>query len=180
CVSRDCGRSSEWASDVFKIANLYGVDREQNYLAARLVRDGKPHYVVIYTVMRGNQRVYAQVDVLATEAAGTPNGGPSVPRPLIPWRDGDFTVSLPQALGAFVQAATEAPEKQVWVVVHTADDSVAGAMQRGQSMGERIKLWLGSRGIAAGRVQVLAVGPLAPSHDAPIPAERIELFLTMP
>src|SRR5690606_4135111 len=56
---RGWGGSSEWASDVFGMANLYGVEREQSCLAASLVVDGKHYHIALYTIMRGNQRVYA-------------------------------------------------------------------------------------------------------------------------
>src|SRR5690606_42021792 len=96
CSSRDCGRSSEWATDVFGIANLYGVEREQNYLAARLVADDKQHYVALYTIMRGNQRVYAHLHVIEPDADGQAPSGPSTsPGVMLPIPGDDLAAHCP-------------------------------------------------------------------------------------
>ncbi|MCK5893988.1 MAG: DUF4892 domain-containing protein [Endozoicomonadaceae bacterium] len=69
CENRHCGRSNLWANTVFEEANLYGLDKEQFYsLSARQV-DGKTEYYVLYTVRRGNRRVYAMVDRLTVNAS---------------------------------------------------------------------------------------------------------------
>jgi len=178
CSSRDCGRSSEWATDVFGIANLYGVEREQNYLAARLVRDGKQYYIALYTIMRGNQRVYAHLDVIKTgeadEAAADPARTPGV---VLPIRDSDFAVSFPETLRDFVERARKVPEQAVWIVLHTNGSSFTEATQRSEPFGNRLKLWLVSRGIAEQRIRTLSVGPLASAHNPAVPRERAELFL---
>ncbi len=177
CSSRDCGRSSEWATEVFRISNLYGVDREQNYLAARLEREGQLYYVALYTIMRGNQRVYAHLEVLAPDAS--PDGGAdaSMLRPVIPLRGDDFGVPLPQALADFLPQAQAQAEKLVWVVVHTSGTSVREAQARGDRIARRVELWLVSRGLENARIQTLAVGPLAPPHDPAVALERIEFLL---
>lgn len=185
CSSRDCGRSSEWATDVFRIANLYGLDREQNYLVAALERDGRPYHVVLYTVLRGNQRVYAHLEVLAGAggegSAQAPTGVTStVARATIPLRNDEFTLSLPETLADFVARAQQEKERQIWIVVHTEGESLAEARSRGQSIGERVRLWLQSRGLSESRIQILALGPLAPAHDPAIPPERVEVYLVTP
>ncbi len=178
CSSRDCGRSSEWATDVFGIANLYGVEREQNYLAASLVVDGKQYYIALYTIMRGNQRVYAHLDILKTGEAGeTVSGGATASGVVLPIRGSDFAVSLPDTLRDFVEQARKAPEQNVWIVLHTNGESLTEATQRSEPFGNRLKLWLVSRGIAEQRIRTLSVGPLAPAHHPAVPRERAELHL---
>ncbi|MCZ6620099.1 MAG: DUF4892 domain-containing protein [Gammaproteobacteria bacterium] len=60
CEGRDCGRSNQWANDVFKVAFLYGPDENQHYLAAN--HDG--HLVSVYIIERGNKRIYAHLEVM--------------------------------------------------------------------------------------------------------------------
>jgi len=64
CEGRDCGRSNQWANDVFKIAFLYGPDVNQYYLAAN--HDG--HLVSVYIIERGNKRIYAHLEVMKPDS----------------------------------------------------------------------------------------------------------------
>jgi hypothetical protein len=66
CQSRDCGESNTWANNHFKILQLYGLDQYQHYGAYKLTLPGTQGvYVTIYAVLRGNKRVYVQLEVLA-------------------------------------------------------------------------------------------------------------------
>jgi len=61
CERRNCGESNNWANDHFGIKRLYGNDGFQFYGVYQL----KPEtYVTIYSVRRGNRRIYAQLEVL--------------------------------------------------------------------------------------------------------------------
>ena len=61
CKSRQCGSSHQWANQVFGVSRLYGVDRTQSYIAVKLGGD----YIAVYSVKRGNKRVYLQLDILS-------------------------------------------------------------------------------------------------------------------
>lgn len=62
CEARNCGRSNNWANQVFDNRILYGRDRDQRYLAARITQGGESYLVDVYVVRRGNQRLYARVE----------------------------------------------------------------------------------------------------------------------
>lgn len=67
CEARNCGSSNAWANEQFNEKQLYGLDGEQSYAAYELVDEaGLLHYVAIYTVIRGNKRVYAHTEWLQT------------------------------------------------------------------------------------------------------------------
>lgn len=69
CQARDCGRSNQWANQIFKQAILYGPDANQFYLVAQL-RDGDQSRVLsVYVIQRGNKRTYAHVVELRPEEA---------------------------------------------------------------------------------------------------------------
>ena len=71
CESRDCGNSSVWANSHFNVRQLYGLDRFQFYgvYQLRFGADSQIHYVTLYTVRRGNNRIYAHIDIFLPDAA---------------------------------------------------------------------------------------------------------------
>jgi hypothetical protein len=60
CTGRDCGRSNEWANQIFGKALLYGPDGNQAYMA----REWQGRLISVYVIERGNRRVYAHLQVL--------------------------------------------------------------------------------------------------------------------
>lgn len=65
CRGRGCGSSYQWSSQVFGVRELYGDDETQYYDALELMHDESHYVAAIYTVRRGNGRVYSHVDLLA-------------------------------------------------------------------------------------------------------------------
>lgn len=63
CDRFNCGDSNFWANNIFDIARLYGLNKEQAYYLGRKSENGKDIYYLTYTVKRGNKREYALVDV---------------------------------------------------------------------------------------------------------------------
>ena len=62
CMGRQCGESNNWANDHFGVKQLYGTNTSQ---ALSVYRIGLEAYVTIYTVRRGNRRLYTQLEVLS-------------------------------------------------------------------------------------------------------------------
>ena len=67
CRGADCGRSTVWANDVLGIPVLAAPINSQFYLAARVPGDAT-RLLAVYVVQRGNRRIYAHVEWLATDA----------------------------------------------------------------------------------------------------------------
>jgi len=68
CTARSCGESNNWANDHFAIKQLYGTNTSQHYAVFRVPVSPSfdhLHYITIYTVRRGNRRLYTQLDVLS-------------------------------------------------------------------------------------------------------------------
>ncbi|RDH44467.1 DUF4892 domain-containing protein [Zooshikella ganghwensis] len=63
CEERRCGSSNLWANQVFEVAKLYGPDREQYYQVAKYFEQQQLYYIALYTIRRGNRRVYAMVEI---------------------------------------------------------------------------------------------------------------------
>ncbi len=71
CQSRDCGESNSWANNHFNVYQLYGLDQYQYYGAYELSLPEETVYVTLYAVLRGNKRVYVQLEVLSSDGAET-------------------------------------------------------------------------------------------------------------
>jgi hypothetical protein len=66
CSSRACGESNNWANDHFEVKQLYGTNAAQYYATFLLESvNNTKHYITIYTVRRGNRRLYTQLEVLS-------------------------------------------------------------------------------------------------------------------
>jgi hypothetical protein len=62
CAGRQCGESNNWANDHFGVKQLYGTNASQFFSVYRI---NLKAYVTIYTVRRGNRRLYTQLEVLS-------------------------------------------------------------------------------------------------------------------
>ena len=122
CSGRDCGRSSEWANALFGSSLLYGPDARQAYAA--WVRDGK--LIAVYSIERGNRRVYSHLRVITPRDGESPDVATIVALQLRAQRwavipglkpavDGTLT---PQALAPMAKLARALGPEPIWVVCH--------------------------------------------------------------
>jgi hypothetical protein len=177
CDGRDCGDSNQWANAQFKIARLYGIDREQFYRALHFERQGQSHYLAFYTVKRGNKRVYAQLDLIQTGAAVT--AGSSATSSLVTRLVYPDSSHLRQAdVDQLKTLLRDEPKLQLLLVGHSQQgQTLSEQQQHAQQLIEQLKRRLIEGGVAAERIQQRSLGGLAPSHDAKLPGERVELLL---
>ncbi|PJE78383.1 hypothetical protein CI610_02688 [invertebrate metagenome] len=69
CVRFSCGESSYWANEVFNESQLFGLNKEQNYYIGESDENGQTIYYIVYTIKRGNHRVYALIDQFYVDKA---------------------------------------------------------------------------------------------------------------
>jgi len=67
CEQRACGESNNWANEHFQIKQLYGLNESQYYGVFTFTHANSQHYATIYSVRRGNRRLYVQLDIIAAE-----------------------------------------------------------------------------------------------------------------
>lgn len=68
CRGRECGDSNSWAINHFNILQLYGLDQHQYYGAYELASSELAGvYATVYSVLRGNKRVYLHVEILVSD-----------------------------------------------------------------------------------------------------------------
>lgn len=194
CQGLDCGRSTAWANDVFRVKELVAPDSAQFYLAVA----GEDAVAAIYIVQRGNRRVYAHVDFaqgdgIGARALGGAAGGhvedaerstaDSVGEALRSQRYAVLPGAAPDDAGRLGRAALEALdaaapelaglETAVYVVCHVDQDGDAEtAIARSAQCAKQAALRLRAAGVEAAP---FGAGPLLPRPDAP--PRRLELVL---
>lgn len=153
CQGRECGSSNYWANDVFGFSKLYGVERSQYYLAARL----PGVTVVIYIIERGNRRLYAHIDLIETDTAARMTatikneGFVELSVNVLP--DIDLLEKLIEQLKQHT--------RDIALVIHHRGDTLAAANALGLSKAEEVRQVLSARKISG--IEVVSVGALSPS-----------------
>lgn len=187
CSSRECGSSNDWANSVFKVSTLYGVDREQHYIAGRRDLNGQTDYVSVYITERGTGRIYVYVSHYQVTAAPVATKG--VKRSLFEqlletgWvrlpvtADGEFEEG---AFGQLQQLAgqLEKSDKTFWLVAHHyGKQSHEVLQQRSQQAAAKLQRSLQEFGLSAGKLELKGLGALAPTKDSVAYGGRIELIV---
>lgn len=181
CKSRDCGTSNSWANNHFKNQLLYGLDQFQQYGAYEVTTaDEKPFYVALYTVQRGNKRVYLQLDVLHVDKiielgiASSPesiitsletNGYYVFPDLVAEDAQGSTNIQIKQAhLQALVDVLTQQTDWKLALVGHDYAPAPLAQQQKDSLLyAEQLKAALQEKGIVAARITTYGIGSLAPA-----------------
>jgi len=150
CEGRACGSSHQWANNVFRYSKLYGVERSQHY-AAFLFNNTA---VALYSVQRGNKRVFLHLDLL--EQARPDLVKQLQSKGYVRWpaeQEGS------EALIDYLLKQTD----EVWLVGHQQKSGDAQSLlNNSEQLAQAVADKLREGGIAADRLQVFGVGALAP------------------
>ncbi|MCW8885688.1 MAG: DUF4892 domain-containing protein [Motiliproteus sp.] len=183
CEGRSCGSSNAWANSQFGIAKLYGIDREQYY---RVVRLEGPSAVtlVLYSVRRGNKRVYMHLDVIREKSAVNLQSADQMlglllegQRLAIAAREWPEPL-LENTATAIKGLLRERPLSTVWLVGHLAKEGPVVRLQNDADvLLKSLKSELVDRGVDEHRLKLFSVGPLAPVYDDAVSDSRVELIV---
>lgn len=193
CQARNCGASNTWANNHFKIIQLYGLDQYQHYAVFEVLTDSPTaYYVSIYSVRRGNKRVYVQVDILHSdkERAGifatNPNTLASILETerfyifpgLVSDQNGQAQLQInPEHVDTLVRVLKRESHWQIGLVGHDYHASdLAGQQEHSRLYAEQLKAALVVQGITADRLMVFGLGSLAPAGRGDLSA-RVEVVL---
>jgi hypothetical protein len=184
CAGRGCGASTYWAHDVFGIADLYGRDSSQHYVAVPRNTEEGPAVVMLYVSERGTREVFAHIReiLLVGGEAGQSRGtalsaglqAVGVARlPKHPFdADGELAPDSGPTLKAMEQALAALPaNEEVWIVVHMAGDPQT-MIEASTARARRLRDALEAPDI---RLRAFGAGPLAPSilEDADVRVEMV-------
>lgn len=186
CASRDCGRSSSWAQNIFNNSKLYGEDASQFYLSALIQKAEAQWLVSVYAVERGNRRVYAHVETLALN---TPLSSEMVPTSLLDSKqvfvfsfDLNGVVSITPKLAdinQIIDLYRADTETSIYIVGHLQEGytSTENAIQRSEEAAEQVASLLKKRGVNGSRLTVIGVGPLAAYGKGEHSGNRVEVVV---
>jgi hypothetical protein len=174
CASRNCGSSSSWANERFKVSQLYGLDPQQLFSAFEVpgaaAQDN--YYVVIYAVTRGNRRSYVQYEQILSAASVAVAASPAAIAEALqtgrsyrlpPQYDADGRVLVAaEQVQSLAEALRLQPGLRVVLVGHNFDAvPLTEQRQRAEAAARELRAQL-EAGMAGERVQVQGIGSLAP------------------
>jgi hypothetical protein len=188
CAGRACGRSNDWANQVFGQAVLYGPDRNQRYVA----REWQGRLVSLYVIERGSQRVYAHLRFIepAGELAIQPNAllarrlrerGWAAVEAVLPDADGGFSEADGAVLGSLVGELADFAGQELYLVCHLyGDDSVEALLAASRRCAETGIGLIVAGTDAGGEIEApslvpFGAGPLLPR--VVVGTSRLELVL---
>lgn len=184
CAARDCGKSTAWANSVFNEATLYGPDANQYYLAARRGAGAGERLAAVYVIERGNHRVYAHVELLATDA---PSGlgedgffealerdGAAELEEVVPNVDGELSVGAAEALRVTREHLNGSNAHGLYVVCHVyGERPPQELLEASRRCAEAARLGLDPDGTL--ELVAFGAGPFAPGRGEA--RNRVELVL---
>ncbi len=188
CQGRDCGRSNDWANQIFQQAILYGLDRTQQYAAW----EWQGRLASLYAVERGNGRVYARLQVLdpqdgtglsANALLGNRLGesGWAIVDGVVPQRDGSFRQTARATLAALAPALEAFSGQDVYLVCHLGGtgpvEALLSASRRCAESAVQLIVAAAARGESAAlpTLHGFGAGPLLPRPGSPV--SRVELVV---
>jgi outer membrane protein OmpA-like peptidoglycan-associated protein len=186
CASRDCGRSSSWAEGVYRNSKLYGKDATQFYFAAAVQSNGEQWLVTVYTVERGNRRVYAHIETLKVNAPLESGGFQDlfVEQPSLFIFSFDFkkTIQLnvdSAEIKKIIDQVEGSPSSSVYIVGHMSQgyESTVDALKQSLNAAEQLSIVLQKRGVAVEKISTLGVGPLIPVNQGIRTGNRVEVIV---
>ncbi|MCP4598216.1 DUF4892 domain-containing protein [Neptuniibacter sp.] len=156
CSGRDCGSSNQWANSIFRYFRLYGVDKTQSFASYQLNNT----YFSLYSVKRGNKRVYLRVDALASQVEEATDKLPNVSGVEIQETDNDIQM--------IINYLESSPSASIWLA---AFDLAAGSrseqLKRSETRLTEFKSVLIDAGVAVSRINVHPVGSFVPPGALP-------------
>ena len=182
CSGRDCGRSNEWANQIFGRAILYGPDDNQQYLAW----EWQGRLISVYVILRGNNRVYANVQVVepAREsdidagllaASRLTAQGWTVIDGIIPAPDGRLPAGAEQVFAALAPSLAAIADGDFYLVCHLYGAGPPGELVAAAERCAAEGIELLNAAVPDIRVQPFGAGPFMPRGANPAP--RLELVV---
>jgi hypothetical protein len=188
CEGPGCGRSADWANQIFGQSILYGPDRNQRYTAL----EWRGRLVSLYVIERGNKRVYAHLrffereddldgDPHALAARRLTERGWIVVEGVEPGADGAIGASARSALMDLGARLDGLAGERVYLVCHLygafGTDALLAASRRCAEEAARIMAEAaeGTEGGQGPEVEPFGAGPLLPRPGPP--GSRLELVL---
>ncbi|MBN1008765.1 DUF4892 domain-containing protein [Amphritea pacifica] len=157
CSSRQCGSSNQWANNYFEVAELYGLDRTQFFLSA----SAGNLQLALYTVKRGNRRVYIHLDLIEPLKQTAETLAADLQQQGFSW------LSDAEQLEPLIDFMSSNPQQKILIASYNRSEGVATAelLELSYNASSEVKDLLVEAGIDAGRIDSIGVGPALPVID---------------
>ncbi len=188
CEGMACGSSNAWANERFGVDQLYGLDLTQRYQVWQVSYHGVNYFAAVYLVQRGNKRVYFQLDMLRpndqslsfapSEAviASTFYRDKQIEVGGLSFEQGNIVIDR-NYLKAYASAFNRRPFHSLVIVGHDYHPGDGAAQeQRALTHAQAVKTALVNLGVQARRLDVKAVGAMAPQPNSSAPARVVVLL----
>lgn len=155
CASRRCGSSNQWANNYFGVKELYGITRSQFYLAASL----GTQRIALYTVKRGNRRIYLHLDLIEPQAQSVASVRDDLLQKGFSWLQSQEHEPL------LLTLLNDDESLQLLIVGYDKAIPTGDSVQqtrRSAALAEALRQRLIVAGIASERLESMGVGPAVP------------------
>ncbi|WP_428033981.1 DUF4892 domain-containing protein [Amphritea sp.] len=162
CSSRQCGSSNQWANNYFEVAELYGLDRTQYFLSA----SAGNLQLALYTVKRGNRRVYVHIDLVEPLKQTAETLAADLQQQGYSW------LSDREQLEPLIDFMNNHPQQAIVIGSYNKTGGVALDELLSQSNNAAIEVQnrLIEAGIEPTRIASVGVGPALPISERELPA----------
>ena len=158
CSSRQCGSSNQWANNYFQVAELYGVDRTQFFVSAELGTVS----LALYTVKRGNRRVYINLDLIAPVQQTAASLKAELDRVGFSWI-ADLNELSP--LSDYLQQSDDQRVLISGYSLGSREQSLEQLIAESEQLAQAVAEQLIAQGVDPQRLRVTGVGPALPVAD---------------
>ena len=157
CSSRQCGSSNQWANNYFDVAELYGLDRSQFFLSA----SAGNLQLALYTVKRGNRRVYVHIDLIEPMKQTAETLAADLRQQGVSW------LNDAEALEPLIDYMSNNPQQTVLIGSYNkaAGVTVDELLSRSQKAADEVRDMLIEAGVDPARITSVGVGPALPVTD---------------
>jgi hypothetical protein len=182
CAGRDCGRSNEWANQVFGKAILFGPDGNQQYLAW----EWQGRLISVYVIERGNRRIYANVQVLVPADEGDLGAnalfarrltgqGWTVIEGIVPRVDGSLPGGVEQVFAGLGPQLAAVADAELYLVCHLYGAAPPGELVAATARCAEAAVEQLSAAVPGLQVRPFGAGPFLPRGANPV--ARLELVV---
>ncbi len=193
CKARSCGASNLWANRIFKVAKLYGPDKYQYYLAAKFIVADKEFYIAIYSIKRGNKKVYLHMEVIESnidEVAENLVDQSVILDTLkknkrwimsgLKFNQNNKLEVNSAAVTVLAKVMENNTDIKIYLVGHVnsvLNMTTLELMEKSKAMAESVKVQLVNIADIEERIEVYGVGPLAPFNNDDLNHNGVEVIL---
>ncbi|WP_299196895.1 DUF4892 domain-containing protein [uncultured Amphritea sp.] len=162
CSSRQCGSSNQWANNYFEVAELYGLDRSQFFLSA----SAGNLQLALYTVKRGNRRVYVHIDLIEPLKQTSETLAADLQQQGFSWLNDS------EQLEPLIDFMSNNPQQSILIGSYNKASGVAldELLSRSSNAAVEVQDLLIEAGIEPARVSNVGVGPALPVSEIEQPA----------